>query len=98
MVEVERAVEMREQVAAARFLPAKALSKPAGVYGKKHKIALAGEIFGQSAGDLVPCRQMNKAVAGIVGRALEAPAPPRLLQGCRGANFVNRFSHGMSAK
>ena len=97
MVEVERSVEMREQLAAARFLPAKALSKPAGVYGKKHEIALAGEIFGQSAGDLVPCRQMDEAVAGIVGRAPEAPAFPRLLQGCRGADFVNRLRHGMSA-
>src|SRR4249920_2796678 len=94
MVEVERAVEMREQVAAARFLPAKALSKPAGVYGKKHEIALAGEIFGQSAGDLVPCRQMNKAVAGIVGRALEAPTPLHLLEHGARADFIDRVTHG----
>ena len=80
MVEVERPVEMREQLAAARCLPAKPLSKPLGVDGKKHEIALAGEIFGQGAGDLVPCRQMDKAVAGIVGRAIEAPTPPRLLE------------------
>ena len=80
MVEVERPVEMREQLAAARRLPAEPLSQPLGVDGKKHEIALSGEIFGQGPGDLVPCRQMNKAVAGIVGRALEAPTPPRLLE------------------
>ena len=82
MVEVERAVEMREQLAAAQFLPAKTLSKPAGVYGKKHEIALADEKFRQSAGDLVRCRQMHKAVAGIVGEPSKRPRP---LASCRAA-------------
>ena len=56
MIEVERPVEMREQLAAARRLPAEALSEPVRIDRKKHEIALPGEISCQGPCDLVPGR------------------------------------------
>ena len=98
VLKVERPVEMGKQLAAARWLPAQPLSQPHGVDGKKHKVALPSEIIGQGPGDLTACGQVNKAVAPIVGRAVEAPASPRLLQGGLGADLVDRFSHWIAGE
>ena len=54
MRKVERSIEMGEQLAAARRLPAKPLSQPLGVNGDKDQISLAHEVGGQGPGDLVP--------------------------------------------
>ena len=70
--EVERAVEMRKHLAAARGLPAQPLSKPHRIDVEQDEIALPGEISGQGAGHLKPSRKMDETVAGIVGGALEA--------------------------
>jgi hypothetical protein len=41
---------------------------------------------------------MNEAVAAIVGRALDAPAFPRLFEGRAGADLVDRFTHWISRR
>jgi hypothetical protein len=94
MIEVERTVEMGKQLAAARGLPAQALAEPVGIDGEKHEIRLPHEIFGERAGNLVAGGEMDEAVAGVVGRALETPARPRLFERGRRANLVNRIAHG----
>src|SRR5262249_17657624 len=94
--EGQRAREMGEQVPAARWFPAELGAKPIRVQGKKHEIAVPGEEFGESAGDLAPRRQMDEAVATVVGRAVVAPMFPCLLQGGGGADLVNRLSHGLT--
>src|SRR5262245_4694751 len=95
---VERPVDMGEQRAPVRRPPAKLLSWPVGVDGKRYKVALPCEVFCQGPGDLMPCRQVDKTVAGVDGGTLEAPAFPRLSEGSLRADLVDRFSHAMERR
>ena len=73
---------------------AQSLAEAVRIYGEQKEIALAGEIFGQGAGDLMARRKMDETVAGVVGGALEAPTFPRLLEHGARADFVDRITHG----
>src|SRR6476646_1966599 len=91
IVKVERTVEMGEELGSLGRLPAEMLAQPFRVDGKQHEIGLTGEIFGESSCHLATCRQMDEAVAGIVGRALKAPTSPCLLKRGAGADLVNKM-------
>ncbi len=85
----ERAVEMREQGAAARGLPSKLAPKPAGLHRHQHQVAFAGEVLLRGFGQLPGGGEMDIAVAAVgfraVKNALPRGLPPQRLR----ANFVD---------
>src|ERR1700692_304968 len=63
--EIEIAIEMRKQRAAARDLPFQFAAEPARIDAHQHEVALAGEMFGRGLDRLRRGRKMDEAVAHI---------------------------------
>src|SRR6478672_9208654 len=84
--EVERSVEMRKYSAAARRLPFQIIAEAIGVDLKQHQAGLPREMLVERAAQLMSCGEMDKAIAAIVGRALEATLAHGLRESGFGAN------------
>jgi hypothetical protein len=88
--EVEFAVKVRKQIAAAGWLPAQCVAKGIGIHRDQKQPALAEEVSFGRLGDLRCRREMNEAVARIIGAA-EIDAPPfGFAPGRSRTNFVDR--------
>ena len=68
-VDAERTIEMGEQVASARGLPAEAITKITRSDGDEHEIALAIEVAAQGLGELGARREVDEAVPEVDRRA-----------------------------
>lgn len=91
---IERRVEMREQRAAARWLPFQGRPEPFGIERDKNKIAVPGEMRGERSRKLMADREVDEAVAGIVGRAMETSRSPGRFEGGLAQDFIDRLCHG----
>ena len=78
VAEIQRAVEMGEEVTAAGRLPSEVLAESLRIHGKQENIAPPRIMFCQSSRHLSPCREMDEAVEEIVGRAFKTSPAPRL--------------------
>ena len=85
---------MREQRAAARRLPAQRLPKPIRIERNEDEPLLPGEMRGERSRKLMAGREMDEAIAGVVGRAVETSRSPRLLEGGLAQDFIDRLCHG----
>ena len=52
---------------------------------------------GKRSGKLMAGREMDEAVAGIVGRAVETPRSPRRFESGLAQDFIDRLCHGSAA-
>lgn len=64
---VQRAVEMREKVAAAGRLPSQAVPQSFRIDRKQEEVIAPGEVGCQGSRHLRSGREMNEAIAEIVG-------------------------------
>src|SRR5664279_5033621 len=70
-LQIELAIEMWKQSAAARGLPFQFVAELGGVHAQQHEIALSGEMFSRGLGRLFGAGEMNEAVFAIDRRAAE---------------------------
>lgn len=87
---IQFAVKMRKQLATARRLPLQRIAKLVSIDRDQKKSGLAGEMLGESAGELGRCGEMNEAIAPIVSAAAIGALTLGLAPCRGGANFVNR--------
>jgi hypothetical protein len=92
--EVERAVEMRKDRAATGWLPLQTLAEAFAVYSQQDEVFLPGKVLGKCAFQLIGSREVDKAVAEIVGRAFEAASGLCLGKGGAARDLVDRPIHG----
>ncbi len=87
--EIEFAVEMREQLVIARRLEAQRIAQRVGIDRDQEQAGLAGIMLPRRLGHLRRQREMNEAVARIVGAAPVHALPFGLAPGRSGTNFVD---------
>ena len=75
-------VEVREEFAAARWFPSQRTRRAPRLELDQHEIVLAPEMFAECARELVVLRQMDEAVAPVVGGPGKRTAPARVLPRC----------------
>lgn len=88
-VTVQRTVKMREQQAAARWLPSQGVAKCIGVAGQKPKPILAGKVFFQRAGQRFGGREMDESIGQIDRRAKRPGLILKLLPFRAAKHFVD---------
>ena len=88
---------MRKQRAATRSLPFQRRPKPLRIERDENEAILPGEMRGERGRKLMARREMDEAVAGIVGRAVETPRSPRRLESGLAQDFIDRLCHGSAA-
>ena len=69
--QIELAIKMRKQRAAARRLPFQPRAEAGGIDVQQHEIALAGEMLGRGFGRLLGGGEMDEAVLHVDRRATE---------------------------
>jgi hypothetical protein len=77
---IEWRIKMREQRTASRSLPFQGRPKPSRIERDDNQPLLPGEMRGERPRELMAGREMDEAVASIVGGAVEAPRDPRLFE------------------
>jgi len=88
--EIEFAIEMRKQFIVARGLPAQRVAQHIRVNLDQEQPLLAEKVLPRGLADLRSGREMNEAVARVIGAAAIDASPFSLAPGGRRANFVNR--------
>src|SRR5882724_3956530 len=78
--ERQRAMEMREQGAAARRFPAQGIAQARGVDLDDRQPVLAGAMPGDAGDDLRRAREMDEPVCLVLARAAIAAGPARRLE------------------
>src|SRR5579863_4012811 len=84
---------MREQVAAARLLPAQAVPEPRRLDRDEHQPGLAGAVPPGAFGDLRRGRKMQEAIAPVVGGALVASGGNRRCPCLGRAHVIDHLAH-----
>ena len=62
----KRSVQMREQRAAAGFLPFQRATELRGINNQQHQIGLAGAVLGNAAAKLLRPRKMDEAICLVL--------------------------------
>src|SRR5260221_3264793 len=96
--EIELAMEMRKQLVVARALPAQGIAERARVDLDQEQAGLAEIVLSRGVFDLGGGREMNEAVAGVIGASAIDALPFGLAPGRGRADFVNHGHVGGSAK
>src|SRR5262249_42057435 len=91
----QRAVKVREQVAAAGCLPFQRPVEHVGIDCNQQQIRGTGKMLGRSLADLGGGREMDEAVAGVDGGTEEHPGPLRLAPKLGFQDFVDGLRHAV---
>src|SRR5690348_17190211 len=91
----QRAIEMREQRAGPRGLPLPGVERTLRHHDQQH-IRFAGTMTPRAFDNLFRCREMEKAVAAIVGRAMIAAGLFSPVPFCTAREMVEKAAHSRS--
>src|SRR5690625_1226050 len=88
------AIEVREQLAAARWLPLQGIPQGVGLDRQNDQAILTGAVFGNAFADLGCGRKMDEAIAQVVAGTAIAAVSIRLRPGGGCTYVIDELTHG----